>query len=297
MSRTLATIFAAPPVRPGAEQLVALDLIDVPANRLRPVDPSWAAALGEQYRAGAKLPPIQLRPGEGDRFWLVIGGHRLAGARLAGLAEIGADIRDLSEAEARLAEIDENLFRHELTIIDRALSLAERKRVFEELHPETKHGGSRKPLRKQDGFQVAKSATRFSEEVAERIGLSERSVQQAVALANALSPDAVALIRGTYLADHGSDLAALARLRPDQQLFAARQIAGGEAKTLKDSLTALGRGPAPVDEQERLFQAIASAWSRANAKTRKRVIAHLTTSNGGNGNGGAARQEPLESFE
>lgn len=289
---TLAQLFALPPAVPDSVQSVAIDLIDVPEDRLRPVDPDWAAALASQIAAGVKLPPITLRPADGGRFWLVIGGHRLEAHRLAGRGEIAADIDDLSAAEARLAEIHENLYRHELSILDRALSLAERDRVLKELYPEARRGGDRKSQAHQEKIKRQSLPFDLAENIEAKIGLSDRSIRQAVSLARSLAPESIRALRGTYLADHGADLQALARLRPDQQLFAVQAILQGEARTLKDSLRALGRGPAPADEQERLFQQFLAAWGRMNAKTRRRVTDQIN--HGDKGNAEAAPQEPAK---
>ena len=126
--------------------LVALDQID-DTRRLRPVVPAWAEVMADDLANGAVLPPVVLRPARrpdvrvGCLYALVIGGHRMAAHRLLGLTTIRAEVREMSAAEARIAEVDENLKRHELNALDRAVMLLERKLAWEELHPETKHGG------------------------------------------------------------------------------------------------------------------------------------------------------------
>lgn len=269
------------PMRPATRTMIPVDAID-DSNRLRPVDPAWAQALAASMAEGEQEQPILVRPapaGSAHEFMLVIGGHRLAGARINGWAEIWAEVRAMSDAQARLAEIDENLVRQELTALDRAIFLAERKRVWETLHPETQHGKAKKPKNQGDG-KVANIATfsveRFTAAAAKKTGLSERTVQAAIALVERLSPDAIALLRNSPLADNAAQLARLADLPPDEQLACAGVLAKGEAGNVDGARVAAKlAAPREQDPQEALFERFLGLWGRASAKTRKRIIKHV----------------------
>lgn len=231
MGEVIAAPFVAPaPVRVVPSTIeIEIATIDA-ADRLRQVDPDIVAALAASFNEVGHRTPIIVRSGEGNRALLVAGAHRLAAAKLLGWQSIRAEFLDLDAQQARLVEIDENLIRAELTALDRALFLVERKRIYELLHPETVHGGDRKSTRKmKPADQVANLATwsRFSTDAAEKTGLSERSVQRACELATALSPDAIALIRGTKLADNAAQLKALADIDPVEQVKVARAVADG----------------------------------------------------------------------
>lgn len=75
-----------------------------------------AASLGT---AGA-VQPLSVRPGEGDRFTLVAGHRRFAAAKQAGLEEVPIVV---SEGNAHLRSLVENIHREELDPIDAALGL------------------------------------------------------------------------------------------------------------------------------------------------------------------------------
>ncbi len=112
-------------------------------DRQRPVRPGVAQAYAESFARGAALPPILVRPAN-EGYLLVAGAHRLEGARLAGAETILAEVRDLTDDEAIVAEAAENLERHTLGFLDRAVALSAHKGAWERLHPEVRHGGDRK---------------------------------------------------------------------------------------------------------------------------------------------------------
>jgi hypothetical protein len=59
-----------------------------------------------------------------------------------GHATIECRVEEFTADEARLAEIDENLIRADLTPSERAVHHAERKKLYLKLHPETKRGAA-----------------------------------------------------------------------------------------------------------------------------------------------------------
>jgi ParB family chromosome partitioning protein len=72
---------------------------------------------------------------------LVSGLHRLAAFKALGCHMIPAMVIDVNRDEAKLREIDENLARNDLTLLERAEHLRCRKEFYERLHPETRSGG------------------------------------------------------------------------------------------------------------------------------------------------------------
>lgn len=123
---------------------IPLDLIDM-GGRLRMVDPDRVLIIMAPAAENGIRQPIEIRPAKAKgRFLLVSGGHRLTVARELGRADIPAIVLPkMSDDEARLLEIDENVYRAELSDLDRAVFLAEKKAIHERLFPHTKHGGDR----------------------------------------------------------------------------------------------------------------------------------------------------------
>ncbi len=84
------------------------------------------------------MQPIEVRaPGKSSRVYtLVAGAHWLAAVRSLGRTEIDAVVLAVDDIEARLREIDENLFRRELSALDRAVFLLKRQELYEAQYPE-----------------------------------------------------------------------------------------------------------------------------------------------------------------
>lgn len=127
-------------------QEVALDLIVVP-ERIRPVDDEHAKALAQSMAREGLMNPITVRhtpnAKEGN-YTLIAGAHRLRAAELLGYSEIDAVVVQADKENAALLEVAENLFRNELSVIDRALFVQTYRELWEKKYGEIKVGGDRK---------------------------------------------------------------------------------------------------------------------------------------------------------
>ena len=89
------------------------------------------------------------------------------------------------ESGDRKAARELNLDRNE---VQRAMHIAERKRLYEDAHPEMKNGGGAKGVRGKPDRQVGEldKPERFTADTAEKTGTSERAVQRSQAHALAI---------------------------------------------------------------------------------------------------------------
>ncbi|MFG1466816.1 ParB N-terminal domain-containing protein [Xanthobacter sp. DSM 24535] len=256
---------------------IAIHLIDAD-DRLRRVDPDKALLLAAGIKEDGLRFPIEVRPGKKGRYALISGGHRLDAVKLLEWTEIDAEILDITADQARMREINENLYRAELSDLDRAVFLSEKKRLYEKLNPQAKHGGDRR------SDQVAifgDLMPRFSAEACERLGCSERTLQRMIARA-AIVPDVRDRISGTSIANTGSELDALARLSPEEQRTAVQWLmSGGEAAMSVGAAVKQMRGDgtasAPVDEADAQYAALLKGWRRADRRARDRFLDYLKT--------------------
>lgn len=241
-------------------------------DRLRPVDPAHVEGIAASILQIGLKSPIILRP-DRNGFRLVAGAHRLAAVQKLGWSDVDAIIENIEEDEARLIEIDENLMRRELSALDRAIFLAERKAVYDALHPETVKPG-RKP--KESAKTFRQFGETFSKATASRLGLNKRTIEIALALAKSLTPEAREALRLSDVADNQSELIKLAALEPEKQVSIAQEIAAGRAKNPKAARLSLGFDTiVEIEPQEKIFLSFLALIARADAKTKKRMADHL----------------------
>jgi len=208
---------------------VAIDKITVGEGRreLRDVD-----ELAKSIKEIGLLNPITIT----KDYRLVAGYHRLTACKKLGWATIPANVVDMDALHAELAEIDENLIRNELTVLERAEQLKRRKEIYEELYPETKQVTG-KELAEKRWNATAESAVAsrpsFVEDTAKKTGRAPRTVFEEVQIATRLDDEVKEMIRDTELADRKTDLLKLARLDKEEQKKVAEKIRTGEAKDIK----------------------------------------------------------------
>lgn len=249
------------------------------SNRLRPIDEDYATMIGASMAQNGQRMPVEVLPARPDGMYpLISGGHRWRGAQVAGLTTIAAIVRDVTELQAELLEVDENLTRHDLNELDRAVFLERRKSIYDELYPETKPGAARWKGQSDKFVVLMKS---FSEATAEKLGCSTRSVERAVARARHISSEVRALLAGTWVARRGAHLDAIGRLTSDEQMAVARLLiaprADDEAQmTVAETLRIVRQVPAArVDVTERDFKKLLRLWQRSDISARAKFRRHL----------------------
>lgn len=182
------------------------------------------------------LQPIVVTP---DRK-LVAGLHRLEACRSLGWKTIPTRVLRLDQLRAELAELDENVVRAELTILEQAEALKRKKAIFEALHPETRpvrvRGGPGRGNRKTAGSSPA--VLPFAEHAAKKLGVSSSKVRRTIQIAQNLDPKAADVLRGTAMAESITDLVRLSRMDRALQKHIAVEIGRG-AVTIKAALQRL----------------------------------------------------------
>ncbi|WP_375667523.1 ParB/RepB/Spo0J family partition protein [Bartonella sp. CL435QHHD] len=278
-------------------QKLALDVIVVP-ERIRPVDDEHAKALAQSMAREGLMNPITVRhtpnAKEGN-YTLIAGAHRLRAAELLGYSEIDAVVVQADKDNAALLEVAENLFRNELSVIDRALFVQTYRELWEKKYGEIKVGGdgsNQHKVKKEQFGQVDRIAHTdeesdkgvtfcFARHVADRIGLSEESVRRLNRISKYLQPELRAVLRGTALADNQAQLLKLAKMEPvaQRRVAIALQQVEGDLRRAVDLVNGINTPP-QINEQERVFAQLLGVWQRADAQTKARFYDYLNKQSG-----------------
>lgn len=245
-------------------------------DRLRAVDMARAEMLAENLRQTGHLrQPVEVRRLTGGGYTLIAGAHRLVAVQMVGWETVEVILWDCNADEARLLEIDENLVRHELNPLDRAVFLSERKRIYEGLYPETVAGVAGGKARQGSATEIIS----FAKDTAERCGITERAVRLAVSIATKLTPEVRARIAGTDLVKKQAELLTLAKLAPAEQMAAVNLVLGGTAKSVRVAADMVqGRNAVEADPAAAALQKLLTAWQHAPVGARRAFIEHLRTS-------------------
>lgn len=210
--------------------LIPVDMIDE-GDRLRPVDPAWAQALGDLMRREGQKKSIEVcrEPGA-NRWTLVDGAHRLTGARGAGIVYLRAEVVSADQEDRRLREISAQLWHRGLNDpFERASFIAELvaiKRARAGL-AEAGHRAASVPTRwkkaiaaeADDTLETISNVYGWSNELGAQLGLTGRTVRNDLTIYRRISPSLIAKLRRHHhpVATNATQLRALAKLEEREQ--------------------------------------------------------------------------------
>jgi len=187
-------------------------------QRKRKLDEGKVRSLAESFESIGQLQPITVEQCEYGNYRMIAGLHRLEAAKLLGWESIEAQEFEGDAVAAELAEIDENLMRNDLTVLEQGEHLARRQELVG-----FKQGDNR--------FTIGRRATvaplKTTLEIAKDAGISERSAHNRISVARNIVPEVKDAIRNTEIANSTTQLLELARLAPEKQVEVAKGIAEG----------------------------------------------------------------------
>ncbi|WP_456386100.1 chromosome partitioning protein ParB [Profundibacter sp.] len=254
---------------------IALAEIKVRDDRVTPLnDDAVRLIMQSAEETGEIRDPIHLRKVKGG-FELIDGRHRLEVARRLGHDDILAQIWSCTLEQARLMEADANVTFTHMGAVDLAVSLAERKRAYQKLHPETTAGIAGASAR----WNMQATEMSFASFISEILGVSRRQIERVVAAGEALDQAAVIALRKAPKRVAMADLYEIAKVDgPDEHAYIVKSLVSGEAKNAAAArrsyaAEANGAKPTPKDPVEEAFKALLTAWKRAPKVAQRRFVA------------------------
>jgi len=194
-----------------------IDINSIKINdRLRDINSDKVSEIADSIKEIGLLNPITIS----ENHELIAGMHRLSAFKQLGFEQIEVNVVNLTGLKQELAEIDENLIRHDLHFLDRGDHLKRRKEIYEVLHPETKAGLSQAlSTNKVLGVVSADSAPTtvktFVEDSSDKVGISTRVIHEEIQISRNLSPEIKAQVKKADLSK--TETLKLARLEPEKQ--------------------------------------------------------------------------------
>ncbi|RVK13466.1 ParB N-terminal domain-containing protein [Sinorhizobium meliloti] len=247
-------------------------------ERARPIDEDHAQAIAASMTERGQISPIMVRrtpaANKGKTpLTLVAGGHRTRAAVINGWAELDAIVVSADAVEAQLLELSENLFRNELSALDRAIFVAKFRELWEEQHGKIDRTRNLKQSKGTECPSIFAPGRELSKTVQERLGFGETTYKKVTRIAVNLHPALRTALRGTGGEDDQSLLLKLAKKGPSEQASIAQVLQ--TERDLKKAMAWLKGDTPKTDPQEAAFAKLVAAWKTANEDTRRRFLAHV----------------------
>lgn len=202
----------------SADRLQMLLIDDLQPGKYQPrtlMDPGALEELAQSIRQQGLIQPILVRSLGADRYEIVAGERRWRAARLAGLAEVPALVRDIADETAAVAALIENIQRENLNPLEEAIGLQRLTQEFGMTH----------------------------DSAAKAVGKSRSAVSNLLRLLSMAEPVRELLLQGHLEMGHAR---ALLTLAPDRQTELAKLIALKGLSVRETERLAQATSPAPA---------------------------------------------------
>lgn len=223
---------------------IMIDDIVVAEDR-RDVDSTVVNRLADSIKNIGLKHPVTVRR-KGDKYSLVAGLHRLEAHKKLGLEHITSCIVSMTNAEARMWEIAENLHRAELSKLERSEQVAEWIKLCEQVSRQV----DAKPGRPEGGVRAA----------ARDLGITEPEARRSIQIAS-ITDEAKEAAAHAGIDDNQSKLLAVAREAPERQTAKVVELA---AHPLND-----------FETKEKWLSSGISWWNRGSKEWREEFLSRV----------------------
>lgn len=226
---------------------LAIDDIIINDGR-RDIDPAAVKRLADSIERLGLRHPITVKR-RGDQYILVAGRHRIEAFRHLDREHIPACIVSMTNAEARMWEIAENLHRAELSKLERSNEIAEWVRLCDE---QRVSGQLAQKGRPEGGVSAA----------SRELGIERTEVRRAVEIAG-ITPEAKQAAMNEGIEDNQSKLLAVAKEPPEKQV----------AKVIELAASPLNH----FETKEKWMGAIMNVWNKGSKEWREEFLSRVDT--------------------
>jgi ParB family chromosome partitioning protein len=160
------------------QSISVADVVPSPFQPRKVMDEGAIARLADSIKRSGLMQPVVVRPKSGGGYELIAGERRWRAARLAGLTQVPALVRTVSDEQAAEWGLVENVQREDLNAMERAWALQAL----------------------QQKFNLQQS------ELADRVGMERSTVANLIRLTDLEPPIAELIIKGRLTAGHGKAL-------------------------------------------------------------------------------------------
>jgi len=187
---------------------------DIVLRPNRKIDSKKVEALAESIKQVGLINPVTI---SNDDNVLISGYHRIEACKTLGHETIKCEIITLDPLHKELMQIDENMVKNDLSVLDRCLQLARKKAIYEEMNPDAQtHGGDRKTENRRTDSFVGNTARRS--------GRSESTIKGEIRIGKSLGTDVVKVIMENGFENKKSILLELSKIKPEHQMAKLNQM-------------------------------------------------------------------------
>ncbi|MBL4733073.1 MAG: ParB N-terminal domain-containing protein [Rhizobiaceae bacterium] len=258
---------------------IKISEIHVP-ERLRAVEEGHAVAIMSSIYEVGLIEPITVRSTPNAKngakpYTLITGAHRLRAVEMMGEPKIETLVVTANAVDAQLMEIAENVFRNNLSAMDLAIFIQSYRDIWETKYKKIS-AGRPADINSANLSQLISEEQElgFSAHVADRLGLSKRSIERSNQIAKNLPVSLRDKLRGTPAADNQSVLLKFAKLKPAKRAKAAMAYDKAEGDIAKVFDYLEDSKKAKPSKQQQILDRLIDGWGRADKKTITAFLKH-----------------------